>query len=234
MPLNEFAYRKATKLAFVLFLMLALSPAALSTPYDDACKQGSALIEKRDYRGALEYLNKAIALEPKKARAYAEVSRVNGRLGQHKMVIDNCTTAIRLDPKCQLAYANRGNAYAQLKLFPQAIADCTKAISLDPKDLQSYSNRGSIYGELGQFDKSIADFNKAISIDPKDSISYINRGASYLNSGQYKKAIEDCDKGIAIKPNPVAYLIRSRAHEKLGEKDLAAKDAEMARKPFPH
>jgi len=241
MQFGQFASRIARNLTIVLLLVIGSNLAASSTPFDDAYKQGTALLDNRksvdvkaDAQAALPYLTKAIKLQPRNAMAYAQRSRAFGALGQNKLVIDDCTRAIMLDPKCAIAYANRGSAFVQLKMYPQAIEDFSKAIELDPKDVISYSNRGSAYAEMRYFEKSIADISKAISLAPADYVSYLNRGSSYFQAGNFKKAVADYSKSIEIHPTKFAYLMRAKAHAKLREDDLAAKDSGIALKMEGH
>ena len=53
----------------------------------------------------------------------------------------------------------------------------------------------------------------------------------YLELAQYQKAIDDYSQVIELNPKDgYAYYCRAEAYEKLGKKDLAEKDKEMAEK----
>jgi len=153
---------------------------------------------------ALDYLNKAISLDPNDAGTYNDRGVAYSDLGQPQRAIEDYAKAIRLEPEDALAYYNRGLNYKKLGQHQRAIEDFNQAIrlcSISDFDSSIYSDRGIAYANLGQYQRGIEDFNQAIRLDPNHTKAYTNRGVAYGNLGQHQRAIEDYDEAIRLAPN---------------------------------
>ena len=176
----------------------------------------------------------AIKLNPTDVDAY--IGRAEATIRDWEQQIRDFNKAISLDPKHAKAYEARGKAYLNRQHYREAIDDLTQAIELNPEDEWDYHMRGIAYGRLQQYQKEIDDYSRAIGLHPQDSLwplwtYYAARGSAYGKLGQYRKEIDDRSKVINLVPNNGAfYYVRGEAYEKLGKKDLAAKDKEMAAK----
>lgn len=125
---------------------------------------GTASAEQGRYEKALEYLDKAINLNPQYAEPYYNRGTVYGRLGQYQRTIDDCSEALRLKPDYVNAYNNRGNAYAALGLYSKAIEDYNTAIRLMPDYIPAYINRGSAYLKSGDEKSACLDAHRACEL----------------------------------------------------------------------
>jgi len=138
---------------------------------------GTACAELGQYEKAIDYLNKAINLNPNYAEPYYNRGTVYGRLGQFQRTIDDCSEALRLKPDYVNAYNNRGNAYAALGLYPRAIEDYNKAILLMPDYIPVYINRGNAYLKSGDEKSACLDVRRACEMgNCKDLESSRDRG----------------------------------------------------------
>ena len=94
--------------------------------------EGYRIIEQ--YDRALADFDRALALDPRLARGYANRAEVYRVLGQFEKVIADTTEAIRLDPTPNAFYAIRGFAYERQSDVARARADYNKALALPIKD----------------------------------------------------------------------------------------------------
>lgn len=125
-------------------------------------------------------------------------------------------------------YRTRGLCDCQLGKFESAIKDFTIFLQKKPNAALGYRERGSTYAELHQYDKAVADATKSVEMEP-DYNSYAVRARICLEGGKYKMAAADFTETIKFRPDVARnYQFRSQAYEKLGQKDLAAKDRAKA------
>jgi tetratricopeptide (TPR) repeat protein len=118
----------------------------------------------KDPERALDYLNKAIHIDPKYAFAYNNRGLAYRDLGKHHRAIEDFNQAIRLDTRDASFYNGRGLAYAGLGLYQRAIEDHNQAIRIDPKYATAYNSRGLAYGMLGDNAKGCEDLRKACEL----------------------------------------------------------------------
>ncbi|MEW6673939.1 MAG: tetratricopeptide repeat protein [Thermodesulfobacteriota bacterium] len=174
---------------------------------------------------AIEYLNEAIILDPKYARAYMNRGSAWNGKGDYDRAISDFNKAIELDPKLAHAYNNRGTTWYKKGNRDQAILDYTKAIELNPTYGNAYYNRGRCWYYKGDYVQAISDFNKAIELDPKLAFAYNNRGVAWQNKGDHDRAISDFNKAIELDPKfAFAYKNRAISYDKLGQSSKAADD----------
>jgi tetratricopeptide (TPR) repeat protein len=127
-------------------------------------EKGKTSFVSGDYKNAIDYLTKAIELDPKSSRAYYYRGIAYGKLGNDQQAIKDFDKAIELNPKYSMAYNGRGIAYGNLGDYKQAIEDYNKAIELNPKYAHAYYDRGLAYDKLGNYKQAIEDYGKAIEL----------------------------------------------------------------------
>lgn len=191
--------------------------------------KGTNEYQKGDFKNALYYLNEAIKLDPKNARAYNIRGLAKYESENYEDAILDYDKAIVIDSKYVAAYNNRGNAKSELGDHKGAILDFDKAIKYDPKNAIAYTNRGNSKSELGNYKGAIADYNRAIKSDPKDTTVYFNYGIAKSELGDFKGAITNYDQAIKNDPkNAGAYNNRGNAKHELGDLKGAIADYDEA------
>ena len=189
-----------------------------------------ALFEDEKYSEAIEYLNKAIELDPNYAKAYFGRGFLYTRLAQYQRAIEDLDQVISLGPTLSfLPYELRGFAYIQKGDYDRAIADLTKALEIDPHQADTYHLRGAAWHGKGDFDRAIADCTKALEIDPRHADAYHRRALTWALKGNNDRAIADCDKALEIDPRDAnAYSLRGAAWQGKGDFDRAIADCDKA------
>ena len=190
---------------------------------------GRVISEKGRQSDALQYFNRAIAIDPSFADAYGNRANVLVQLGQPDAAIADCNRALALGSilKLQLSriYFNRGTAYALKNLPDSAIADLTQTIYFDPYHATAYFNRGIAYSRKGDVQNAIADYTRSLELKPGNVKVLNNRGAIFKDLGRLDQALKDCSAAIAVQPDfPTAYLNRGVILEMKGQLDLALED----------
>jgi tetratricopeptide (TPR) repeat protein len=121
----------------------------------------------------------------------------------------------------------RGENEVAIKMYTKAIN--SGDIDDEPKSILYYS-RGLLYLKGEQPEKAIVDFTEAFKLD-QSNISALNlRAAAYFKIQNYSAALKDLNQVIMKYPaDAKAYGSRSVIHEKLGNKEMANRDANKAK-----
>ena len=213
------------------FWLIGQSPAVAINPAAEAVKRGATALNRGDWDSAVAGYTKAIALDPRLAKAYSGRGFANMGKGELSRAIADWSEAIRLDPACADAHHGRGLAYQQRDDFEMAVADLTEAIRLNPNDAQAYCSRGITYVLKREFDNAIADNTEAIRLNPQYVRAYCSRGTAYGLKGDFSSAVADCTEAIRLDPQCAeAYYCRGVAYDKKGEKSKAEADFAEAKR----
>ncbi|MFK4224726.1 tetratricopeptide repeat protein [Streptomyces sp. NPDC019890] len=178
---------------------------------------------------AIAELNRAIATDPRNARAWACRGDVHRWLDHIDQAISDLTTALDLDPTYAWALAHRGEGHRQAGRFDEAIADFTAALDLDPSYSWALGIRGEAHRQAGRFDEAIADFTAALDLDPSYSWALGIRGEAHRQAGRLDEAIADFTAALDLDPS-YAWALGSRgqAHQQAGRLDEAIADCSAA------
>jgi tetratricopeptide (TPR) repeat protein len=166
---------------------------------------------------ARELLEKAIALDPGYAQAYALLSFVN-TLGMHlgwelpesalPFALDAAHKALQLDADDPWAHVAKGYALVYSKQAINAVAEYQKAITLNPNFAIAHYLLAWTYCMLGKSDEAFAHADKGERLSPRDLLSRGNAGvfnnvratASFV-AGRYHDGVDYARKAIAENPN---------------------------------
>ncbi|MFA6210032.1 MAG: DUF1266 domain-containing protein [Candidatus Obscuribacterales bacterium] len=181
----------------------------------------------QEVRLKLPLINKEIENKPDSADLVAVRAIANYVVGNNEAAEADFKNAEAMHYSTKLFEFNsmRGTNLLLLKKFDLAITTLSKALELQPNSSVALTNRSSAYLELGKYENALRDSLKAVSLDSNSSAAQGTAGASYFNCAQYQKALSCLNKAIELEPkNFEALQYRGKTYEKLGKKDLAAKD----------
>jgi Flp pilus assembly protein TadD/V8-like Glu-specific endopeptidase len=181
---------------------------------------------------ALNFLNKAISLNPNYEAAYFSRAYVFSQLDYFKESLRDYNKYITLDPSYANAYNNRG-LIKELNFndYSGALADFNKAIKLNPNFAVFYLSRGILkHDKLGDFVGSLSDYNQAIKISPAFALPYFSRGnLKYFALKDFPGAMSDYNQAIELdKKFAKAYHNRGLLKNELKDKVGARKDLNLA------
>lgn len=140
---------------------------------------GQNKLRARDYKGALEEMDRAINRNPDLIDAYIERAKVFSQVGRYSEAIKDLNYVLKNDLENVIAYSYRGLNYSYLEEYKKAFADHEKAIDLNPDLDLVYANRGLSYLNL-----------KGVSLNKDEGIVLIS------SSENLKKAILDLTESI--------------------------------------
>lgn len=171
---------------------------ALSRVYSLA---GNGFHDIGDTDKALEYQNKAIALDPDNERAYNNRGRVYLYKEDFGVAEADFAKALSLKGDEPIFFNNHGTAFYDLAKYAEAIQEYSRAIQLNPTESEYVNNRGDCWYSTGEYEKAIADYTRAIELNPSNYLPYYNRAICYSDQEEYATAIIDYSKAVELKPD---------------------------------
>jgi len=152
------------------------------TPKQEAEEWLKKANETGDYRLVVDYLNKAIDLDPYLEEAYLERAETRAMLGNHEQALEDFNEVIKLNSKSFKGFRGRANTYSELGNHSQAITDFTSAIELEPVNYpELYYLRGKSHEKLGNRDEAKEDFKNAKVLRILSSESHGSQTSSELD-----------------------------------------------------
>ncbi len=197
----------------------AYESAANSNPtFSNLLNLSNAYINSNMAAKAIEPLNKAIALNPKSASAYSNLSLAYTILQNYKAGIENGEKALQLDSTFTLAKNNLNWAKGEQKKELDVIKQLDKTPEKERTSFY-YIGKGLHYLKLQEFDKAIETWNVLLVKEPGNSGALINIGVAYLSKGQFDEAIKSFQKAVDANPND--QLAKNNLGWALSEKNKA-------------
>jgi tetratricopeptide (TPR) repeat protein len=178
-----------------------ITVAATLKPVDDFIASAVTKESKGDYKGILNDMNMAIAINPQKDSLYYIRGNAKSELGDKKGAIEDYNRNILMNPAGATsagAYYNRGTAKYKLGEWQQALEDYNSSIKINPQSNIAFYNRGNTKLNLRDRQGAIDDYSRAIALNPRQLEAYSNRGSAKYQAGDYQGSIEDYNLAIAM------------------------------------
>ena len=181
----------------------------------------------------LEYINAAIAADPKIAQAYltrAIIKQAKKETG----VIEDLNKAIELEPKYADAYLNRASWYFNENNVAAAEKDLNTAVGLVENKAQINYLVAQIYARAQNVEKVIAHTTASINANAS-AAAYVLRANAYASQKQFAQSIADFTKAIELNPQvPAIYMERGVAYANSGDFANAMADLDKTIKLAPN
>lgn len=193
---------------------------------------GIAYKDTGDFALAIEWYNRALAVDPLYADAYSNRGVAYSSLGMHAEAIADFTAALKLRPQNPEALSNRGASFMNLGEYERTIEDFTTALGYASGETLTagiYYNRGIAYKAIARYSEALKDFDTAIGFNPSFSNAYINRGGVYLRTGRYKLAEQEYLTAIRLDAySAISHYNLALVYIKTGQEDKAVESLRKA------
>ncbi len=163
-----------------------------------------------DFRRALDAFERALALDPGYAAAWAGVvdsamvivSDIDpGESGLRAKALAAADKAVALAPGHPNGYRHRAALRAFLLFdWPGAVADLDRVLALQPDDAISRWNRAALLGSPGPLASQVPRFQKAAESDPLDASAWLTLGEAYIIEGDLLHARQVLGRALEIAP----------------------------------
>ncbi|MFX0206261.1 MAG: protein kinase [Candidatus Hodarchaeota archaeon] len=146
-----------------------------------------------DFRQSIQFMGRAVALDPEFASAYRVMAVAYGNLGYSTEWRKYLQKAFELSDRVseRERYRIQADFYRMSeKTYDKAIEAYNKLLELYPEDHIGNNNLGVLYRRLEEWDKAIERFEVGIQIETDPRIEYSNQAGSYRAKGMYDRARE--------------------------------------------
>jgi len=177
---------------------------------------------------AIENFQKAIALDPKYAPAYAYFAVANFRIGRYEQGEQAARQAVALDNQLAEAYValscvnqgdNSRNAGEHLQ----------RAVELNPNSALAHHWLSIWLSDVGRHAEAIEELKRAQSLDPVSPIINARFAETYRLAGQRKKAFEQIELTLDLNPDfAMARFVLGNLYEEEEQFDRAIVEYERA------
>ena len=215
-------------------------PEAVTTPSLEALQAYSlayrTMIRKNDYPAAVPLFERAIALDPNFAMAYARLGINFFNLGESGRATQSLQKAYdlraHLSEREKLYIAASYNAMA-MRNFEVARQSYELWAQIYPRDPFAIGNLGVVYGYLAEYDKGLAAIRKAWELNPQNALVYSNIVEALLQLNRLDEAKDMALKAKSLNLDSqslrsILYIIDFLRQDRAGMEQAAA---ELADKP---
>ena len=189
-------------------------------------EKGWSLISLGDYAGAIQALEKALALSPGEVQAQSLLGWAQMLHEDYDGALGTFSRVLMKEPANALARINVGYICLKKRIFGEAIEHLSKAIRLDndrKATLYAHYYLGLVYLEREMFEDAQTFFHKTLKLGPNLIEAHFELGRAHWFAGQRDEAMQTWAEGHKVnKFNPWA----KRCKEML---DLAAAGGEVPR-----
>lgn len=172
--------------------------------------RGSVLLEKKEFKSALDALDKAISLLTQIPLFYVIRSMAHYRLGDLEAAHHDQDSALRLSEKEALTMSDI-NMQIYENYLDWSEAYYARVLLKRPRSWYAYQGRADAYRINGEHNKAITDYTCALEINPREPRLYLGRGKSY-------QAIQDISRaGVDFRQ---VFLVTDKIHLRRQAEDL--------------
>ena len=189
--------------------------AAASFPAYELCLRGKFFREQATEEGArkaIEYFQRALAIDPSYARAHSGLADCYRLLGAPGWEVEQpadllrkakagAERALQLDPESSEAHA----VLSMVKLdydwdLPGSEREVLEAIRLNPSSVQAHQYYSSTLTTMGRMEEATREAHRAMELDPLSAIAGATLGIRYWYDGRLDEAIAEFNKTLEANP----------------------------------
>lgn len=139
---------------------------------------------------ALEYVNKALTLEPRNATGWCLKSQVLGTMEESELALPCISRAVQIEPKNSFLWLQQANVLCQLGKYEQALKSVDTAIKL--KNVPEYhAVRAKVLRYLGKLQMAEQELDRLVTGDPKNAVYRMERCKLGRMTKSWSKVVDD-------------------------------------------
>ena len=173
--------------------------------------QGHEALKAKDYAGARQHFEKAIAIDPCYARALTEMGVVLTLQNELASAESSFQKSMHCDGGFLEAYLQMGILLDIEKKYPEGEAVLKDALRMAPSDWQPYYRLGAVYHHAGSYKEAQDEYLKAQSLSAAVPAEiHLRLADTYLKQEQYDQAYAEMQNYLRVAPDgPLADQTRS-------------------------
>jgi len=152
------------------------------------------------YAEALVAYDRAVALDPDFALAWASKAKTLNALRRYEEALAACETAIVLVPGSAFAWNNKGVALFNLRRYPEAVSAYETAVTCDPNSADFWRNKGLALAALGRDPEALVAYDRALDVDPNFALAWASKANALYRLRRFEEALSTCERALALDP----------------------------------
>ena len=149
---------------------------------------------------AINYLNKALLIEPLNFNALHTMGVILGSLNKHQEAKNFLKKATEVDSNNYFAQFNYANSLLETEEYKEASFYYANAIKINQSSAEAWTNYGKSLFHLKEYSKCLEYYENALRFDPSYFPALINKSNVLIFLGNYKDALISLDKAKLINP----------------------------------
>ncbi len=171
---------------------------------------GLVAAQEGNYRIAVEWMDKAIAIDAANPGFHSNRGLALYELGDMDGAIESFKKAIQMDPGFAQAHNNQGLALQALSRLDEALASFDRAIALFEDYAEAHYNKGLVLQKLQRIEEAVECYSRALQRAPDYAGAHYNKGLAQKALVRFNDAIASFRACLAITPDA------AEAHFNLG------------------
>ena len=142
----------------------------------------------RNQKVQIEYLKRAIALNPEDTNVRRMLASIYLNAGMTKDAIAQYLEILALKPDDTAILPELAKGYLKSGQYNEAVRIAARAVKANPKDDAVLADMALAWGNLGNWQKAIAAYEDSLKIRPGNPLVIFKLGEAYEKAGQLGKA----------------------------------------------
>ena len=163
-------------------------------------RKAQELAVGRDYKGAIEELDRAIRITGEAGSDAPWYSKGAALvvLGRYEEALACIDTALRINPRNEVAWVNKGNALVRLGRIVDGLKCYNSSIKVNPRYEVAWNNKGNALARLGKYPDALRCYEKALEIDGAYKGAWVNKGYVLAKLGDFEAAARCADEVVRL------------------------------------
>jgi adenylate cyclase len=187
---------------------------------------------------AREYFERAVAIDPDFARAYADIALTHAEDIFHRwtkspersfqLALGMAQHALMLDDDSRVGRFALAFTYLNMKRYDEALAENQRVLDLDPNHAEGHAQRGLLLSYVGRPAEGLEAIRTAMRLDPRHPFFYVwILGQAQLLLRQTEDAITQFERVIESNPDfVIGHIMLASAYAHAGRIEDAQWEAE--------
>ena len=150
---------------------------------------------------AIQYLSKAVSLDPNFVNAWILMGEVLLSHGKVDGADESFSKAIELEPNNARAWSGKAQCMRQLNRWGAAIQSLDRYTQLVPDDVEAWRTKADILFEKEKYARAIEVYDKYMGMAGDDSHSLGRKGISLNALGRTDEAVKSLEESVRLDPS---------------------------------